>query len=285
MNCHRCLWKIVVVVMFCFSVLACSAGDSSGTSSNGFSHNLGLTISGSRSFNTSTIHGQIDHYRMTVTGDDIHKEITQDFGGTTDLAQMGGVPVGPNRTISVEALNPNGLVIRRGKAEGVTITAGVFSNITIVMHAVPIFTNITDKSAVAGRRLGLTIFGEPGSSLEVLRTDGGQSEMMSDQSVGNVLLDTTATDGLFKMDPADLDPGVHTFRIHDRNSDEYSEVTLTIYDSLVRPGVAVNAGGNAQQLQDELVISGFGQPYYNEVMSGAANLGNTALLDVVDLLY
>lgn len=263
------------------SLLSSCSGDGGGPAQK----NLGLTISGSRSFNTDIIHGQIDHYRLTVTGPDINKEITQDFGGASEAAQMGGVPVGTDRTITVEAINPNGVVIRRGKVEGVTITAGVFSELSIVMHSVPIFTNVTDKSAVAGRRLGLEIFGEPGSELEILTRDSGAEEIMTSRSAGKALVDTSKESGLFVMDPLELTPGLHTFCVRDRNTQEITEVTFTIYDHLTRPGISINAGGVAKQMQDELVLSGAGQPYFNEVYADNIALGNTALLDVVELLY
>ena len=116
-----------------FALAACGGGGSQGDSD--FSNkNLSLTVSGSKSFNPNIIHGQIDHYLMTVSADDLAAPFIERFSGEAASGKMVGIPAGTGRTILVEAVNPNGLVIRRGKAEGVTIAPGMMSHVEIVMY-------------------------------------------------------------------------------------------------------------------------------------------------------
>lgn len=279
---HSCFSEVFLLGLI--ALAACSGG---GQGEAEFSNkNLALTVSGSKSFNPNVIHGQIDYYQLTVTADDLTAPFTERFSGEASSGKMVGIPTGTNRTVLVEAVNPNGLVIRRGKAEGVTISPGLMSHVEIVMHTVPIFTNVANKSTVTAGRLSFGIFGEPGTSLEVLEVDGETPETIMDSESGNAFVDTSPPDGLFRHRPAEeFEAGVKTFQVRDRNTDEATEVTLLLCDDTIRPGIAVTAGGTVRRLGDELVMTNAGQFYFRDVDVGAESLSDSAFLDVVDLMY
>lgn len=268
-----------------FALAACGGGGSQGDSD--FSNkNLSLTVSGSKSFNPNIIHGQIDYYLMTVSADDLAAPFIERFSGEAASGKMVGIPAGTGRTILVEAVNPNGLVIRRGKAEGVTIAPGMMSHVEIVMHTVPIFTNLANKSAVAVGRLAFHLFGEPGSKLEVMEVTGDETAPIVDATRGELMVDTSNAEGLFRHQPGDeYDVGPRTFRVWDADSGEASDITLLFYEPTTRPGIAVTAGGAVRRLGDELVLTNAGQFYFRDVEIGAESLSESAFLDVVDLMY
>lgn len=246
--------------------------------------NLAVTISGSRSFNPDIIHGQIDYYQITITAPDMDVEFTDRFDGDSSSARMLGIPSGPSRHILVEAFNPNGKVIRRGDKGGVTIMGGKSTHVEIVMNSVPIFTNINDKSAVSGSRVNFGIFGEPDSQLELLDVTGGKNEKIVDRT-GKAKIDTSNEEGLFSVDPQEFSPGLFSFKIHDIETGESSTVTITLYESTVRPGLGINSGGYAKQKEEELILANTGQPYHREVGYDDADLGYGTLLDVIDAIY
>lgn len=275
-----------VYLVFLFSVFlfGCSDGSSDQTQVEG--RNIALTVSGSRSFNPNIIHGQIDYYQITITAPDLNTPFVSRFGGDSESARMLGIPTGEDRTIFVEAFNPNGLIIRRGTKEGVSIRAGQLSRVEIVMHSVPIFTNITDRSAVTAERLDFKIFGEPGSRLEIAEEEGGSVTIIADEASGRSLVNTVSDEGLFVHTPAEEPSlGVHAFTVTDLDSGESSRVTVTLYETTARPGLVLNAGGNVRRQGNEMILSGAGQSYFRDVVPGVDHLGNETMLDVVTMIY
>lgn len=267
-------------------ILICMAGCSGGESGDfqAAGKNLALKVSGSRSFNPDIVHGQIDYYQITITAPDLKIPFTQRFEGKTSNASLLGIPSGADRTILVEAVNPNGLVIRRGKKEGVVIMPGQVSKAEISMVAVPIFTNIADRSAVASSRLAFEIFAEPGSPLQVFEGIAEAQNPLIDRSSGKTWVDTQMNDeGVCSLAPPPLAVGTHVFEVRDAETGEFSRITVGLYRQTVRPGIGVNSGGTATNQGDELVLRGVGQPYYSEVTLGDEGLAT--FLDVVEMLY
>lgn len=253
------------------------------------SKNLALRVTESRSFNPNILHGEIRFYRLMVTAPDLENALTQEFAGAAESGKMLGIPSGTDRTIVVEAVNPNGLVIRRGKKEGVVILPNQFSSVEIVMESVPIFANVANKSAVSENRLGLQIFAEPGTFLEVLEADASGTKkkwtVVKDSVTGKALVNVESGDGLSYFWPPQIPNGVHQFMVRDQDTRESSEVTLTLSEKTTRPGLGINNGGQVWSTGKEMVISGMGQPYYRQVSSSADHLGEATFLDIVDLFY
>lgn len=276
----------IVECVFLVLLAACaeSGGDSYLQQITG--KNLAITISGSRSFNPDIVHGHIDHYVLSITAPDLNTPFVQQYGGDAESASILGIPKGVDRILSVEAFNPNGIVIRRGIREGISILPGQFTHVEIVMLPVPIFTNLTDKSAMANSRLVFEVFSEPGSQLEVEHQNAGQSvAAILDKETGKSLVNTSNPQGLFSLVPDPMDYGVHTFTVSDLKTGESSSVTISLYSNTVRAGMGVNSGGQLGVQGDDLVMSALGQPYYRNADESEGHLGNVTLLDIVDTLY
>ncbi|MDO8518920.1 MAG: hypothetical protein Q7T11_02005 [Deltaproteobacteria bacterium] len=271
---------------FLILALLAASCDSGGNGEMTFqSKNLALTVTNSRSFNPDIIHGKIDHYQITVTGTDLNIPFTTRIAGESASATMMGIPTGTDRTITIEAFNPNSLVIRRGKKEGVSIIPGQFSHVEIAMLTVPIFTNVADRGAVSNSRLDFEVFGEPDSKLGIYEMDGEEEAAALADFTGRTLLNTKDDEGLFIHSPGNLSQGLHAFKVADMETGESSSVRLTVYEATTRPGIALNSGGKATRLKDELVLSGVGQAYHRDVKTGGDHLGNDTMLDVVEAIY
>ncbi len=266
---------------------ACGGGGGTGGSHSAVEDgkNLAITVTGSRSFNPDVEPGKIVYYQMTLSAEDISDPIVKKFDGDADEAQILNVPVGTSRTILVEAYNPNGLVIRRGKKEGVSIEPNALTSVSIAMSAVPIFTNITDKSAISGNRLGFEVFAEPSSQVEVLNLTAGDETPVIDASRNSAYLDTSVNQtGLYSINPQTFDYGTYSFEVKDLQSGESSQVSLTLYRRTFRPGLSINSGGQAVVSGEDLVLSSVGQPGYRDPDASVESLGGT-LLDVVEGFY
>lgn len=275
--------KIKILFFLLFLFAACSGGGEGDVGISG--RNLAITAINSRSFNPDVVYGQIDYYQLKVTAPDLKIPFVARFGGGVDSAKMAAIPTGADRTLTIEAFNPNGMVIRRGKKEGVSIIPGEYSHVEIVMHSVPIFTNVADKSAVCSTSMEFKVFGEPGSRLEILEKVGRDAEEpVKDRATSRALVNTAPEDGLFEHLPEKLELGVHAFVVRDMDSEESSAVTLTLYQATVRPGIALVSGGIVTRQGNEMVMSGVGQSYYRAVKQGSEDLGNT-MLNVIDMIY
>ncbi len=273
-----------IIILFSFAFLiACSGSGGGGARVNG--KNLSLTVSGSRSFNPNIPSGQISYYQMTLTAADLATPFVAKFDGSAESAQMLGVPTGTDRTLLIEAINPNGLVIRRGKKEGVSIVGGQSTAVDIVMNSVPIFTNISNNSKVAGNRLQFDIFGEPNSKLQVSEVTADGNTSISDSVNDSAWVDTSNVQGAFSVDPAAFSYGLHTFEVCDEETHESSQVEMMLYQPDVRPGITINSGGRVSQQGGEMVLVSTGQPYFKAVSQGNNNLGNETLLDIVPMIY
>lgn len=272
---------ITIILSLFFTQIACSSGGQSENTTFS-SKNLAITVSGSRSFNPDIEHGQIDYYQITISAADLEDDYVERFAGDAGEAKMMGIPQGESRTILVEAYNPNGMVIRRGIKEGVTIQAGYFTDVEIVMYSVPIFTNITDNSAISGERFGFEIFGEPSSQIEIYDVGEEETQKIVDQNTGNALVDTSNTEGLFSLTPSDYDDDVYTFQVKDAKTGESSEVTVTLLSSTFRPGVGLNSGGTIFQTETEMICGNVGQITYRSLNDQSENLGLATLLEVME---
>lgn len=275
--------KIISILLILFCLSSCSGGGSNEVAIDG--KNLSLAVTNSRSFNPDIDHGKIDYYQVTITAPDIQKPIVERYEGDSTAAKMMGIPSGESRTILVEAINPNGLVIRRGEKEGISIIPGKTTQADISMNSVPIFTNLRDKAAVSGTRIRFDIFGEPDSELEVLNLTQGTETFVIDQSTGSTILDTSNDEGLFSLSPQEFETGAYTFQIRDKKTGESTTVNVTFLESTIRPGLMVNTGGSVSKKGGETTLVTLGQPYYRPPNPNAGHLGNETLLDVMEVIY
>lgn len=262
-----------------FLLAACSEGGENAGYGN---KNLAITISGSQSFNTKVVHGEIDYYQITVSSPDIDRPIVQKIDGKSKNASLVGIPSGENYTVTVEAINPNGMTIRRGKKEGVTVETGQFSKVDLAMVSVPIFINVTNQSAITGNRLVFKIFAEPESHLQIWRGKTEADTILTEEGSGLAFVDTTTNkDGLYAFDPGVLDYGVHTCRLEDIDSGEASQILMTLYEPTIRPGVGLVSAGKVGSNAKDLMVVNVGQPYARET----AKKSEGTFLDVMDNLY
>lgn len=265
----------------------CGGGGAGGLGSDAegsSSKNLAITISGSRSFNPNISHGKIDYYLVSVSGSDMEDPVTERVGGNAEGVQVLGIPVGENRTITVEAYNINGLVIRKAVKEGVTIYSDAISSVDVAMHSVPVFTNITDGSAVSMNRLQFGIFGEPGSKLQIINA-ANEEEPLVDASLNTTFVDTTNEEGVFQFNPGSLKSGSYAFSVKDIESGASSLIKIGILESLTRHGFAHGAGGEIKKIADELVITNVGGPLYQNTTRPDTPASQGPFLQQIDNLY
>lgn len=238
---------------------------------------LFLSIKESKPQATSD-YATVDHYTITVTADDIVNPITANSNGKGETTTVLNIPDGENRTITVEAFNSNDQVIKRGEQSGVTILSGHLSSVAIVLQSVPVFINIENASAIPSSSFSFSIFGEPGSDLEIL--DG--EDVLNQSGSESKKVDTLAANGVFTFKPDSLTSGLHTFEVRDVVTGQSSTVTVTLFNNLVRPGVGFYSGGWFGQYSEDLVLSNIGQSYYQK---NNEEDPDSSLINIYDFIY
>lgn len=243
---------------------------------------IALTVTGSMSLNDSVPEGRIDFYRITLTAPDLVVPILKEVRDTSSRLSLDGIPTGKDRRLAIEALNPFGQVIRRGVKEGISIEAGSYSSIHLVMRTVPILINLRPDAVVHSRRLLFKTLAEPGHGLILgLKSDDEDCEPILNQLTQTYAIDTSAPDGLFQHDPEPLADGRYCFCLRDQETGEISELTATVMQDTVRPGLSLTPLGHlreaAQSSESDAPSSWAHSSFYYQ---NGGELG-----DILDSLY
>lgn len=214
---------------------------------------LKATVTNSKSFNPNISHGQITQYKVTISGDDFSPPIEAWFDGTAESGTVDGVPVGENRTIRIDALNINGVVIRSGETTGVTIEPAEVAETEVAMESVPIFANLADDNVVPNTRLIIKVFSDPADPIEIEDEFSGSSSVLPDISTGGREISPDAS-GTAKLLPSLLAPGIHKFTAKNIRTELSSSVTVRLTDGTkIKAAPLYSGGSRSAKLGDTLV--------------------------------
>ena len=251
-----CLLLAILILLFTSCGGGGSATSSSQSSCTGACGVVKLFVTGSKSFNPKIDHGRIVSYRVTITGDGIDTPIVATFDGSATEGVIDSIPTGPNKQITVEAINPNDLTIRQGEKSDVTIEGGKTADVEVHMESVPIFTNIADGGIIDNTRLIFQIFSDPASPVKVEDITSDATSAIADISTmaTEVSLDTST--GLGRMAPALQLTGEHKYKVFDVSTGRSSVVTVKILDGTKRKGAPFVAAGNSESTARRRVSCG-----------------------------
>ncbi|MFH1874099.1 MAG: hypothetical protein ABH859_02810 [Pseudomonadota bacterium] len=242
---------IKILATASFFIILASCGQTSGplsttnTTENG--GRLQLTVKGSQSFNPNAPHGQIRKYQVVVSAPDLAEPVTAIFDGTATSGQINGIPVGSDRLVTVNALNPNSAIIRQGEQEGVQIKGGQTAQADITLESVPIFTNLANGNNIANTRLIFKAFADPASQvvIEDLSAQNAVSLVDASTSLPEVNLDIST--GLGQLTPSLQPNGEHSYVIKDLNTNRSTTITVNLIDgSKLKPAPFFAAGSSLE---------------------------------------
>ncbi len=197
-------------------------------------------------FNATASPGVIDNFKITVTCSDRGTPIIQYYSADTEEVQFDGFADGVVVTITVEAINQNGFVIRRGYSEPITIVKNETAQSTVEIFNVPIFTNINPDSYVNVDRFVPKVFAPGEINFQLSDTVGDVSLSLTDSLSGELTLsisDDEYPDSTMPVYIATLAEGPHTLRVEDPDTHEATDINVTGYHSLSRKVLMTTAGG------------------------------------------
>jgi hypothetical protein len=186
---------------------------------------------------------RVSRFVVTVTGEDLEEPVVINLDSDTTGTSLEDLPEGTSRTLLVEALNAEGIVVRRRQIDGVTIDKDNTEPIVVSLNTVPLFTNIRNGNRVIVDRLLMLGVGEPGGSLEINDEYGGSTAALIDIAVGDSVITPSIDMGDFSFLPSVLSQGMHTFTLSDLDTGESSKVTVRLVPPGSLPGTGIVSFG------------------------------------------
>lgn len=228
----------IVTLLGLLAIAGCGGGADFATGS------LAVQVTNAKSFDPRAPHGRIERYVVRIEGEGIAPPIEATFAGDVAGGVIDHVPVGERRLITVEAINPNDATIRAGEEENVTVTDEQ-TTVAVAMEAVPIFTNLTQGTAIDNTRLAFRLFSDPAHPVVVEEIAGEAATALVDAatSVADIQLD--AATGLGRLSPALLAPGRHRFAVRDVASGRQSTAEVLLLDGTKRRAAPLFAAGSS----------------------------------------
>ncbi len=240
---------IFLILIVTLAIAGCSQTSTPLSTSNTIEGGgeLQLLVKGSQSFNPNIEHGQINKYQVVISAPDLEEPVEAIFEGSAISGHIDGIPIGNDRTVTVNALNPNNATIRQGEQENVEIKGGETAQAEISLESVPIFTNLADGNNIANTRLIFKAFADPTSSVVIEEVVDQDAVNLVDASTSLSELNLDISTGLGQLAPSIQSSGEHKYRIKDLNTNRFSTITINLTDgSKYRPAPFFAAGNSLE---------------------------------------
>lgn len=234
----------ILPIIFMF-IASCGSGGAGNGAKNVIegSGSIKAVVLNSKSFDPNISHGKIMRYRVTVTSADMAEPITKDFDGGAESGVIDNIPSGMDRTVKVEAINPNEKVIRAGESAGLEISGGAITETIVSMGSVPVFMNLNDGNVVPNTRLVAKIFADPSDAVTVEDDAGAGSVPLFDLNTMDDKIFPDASTGAATFAPSILTPGEHRLVVKNIKTGRSSEVNVRVIDGAkLRPAPIYNGG-------------------------------------------
>lgn len=213
---------------------------------------------------------RVQSFVVTISGSDLSEDVVTSFSAETASMQVQDIPEGETRTLTVEALNSEGMVVRRRALEEITIDKDTTEPIVVSLNTVPLFTNLRDGNRIIVSRVRIRGVGEPGGRVVLEDSFNGSISPLLDISSDDVSLSTSAGAGDFNLVPASMNLGTHSLLVRDPDTEEFSEIKVRVVPAGSLPGTGLSAYGASAVGH---VVSG-GTPYggMNNQMGNFSNI-------------
>lgn len=235
--------KIIIILFSSFFVFlqGCGSG-SSGSAENGY---LALQFEERNEFDPDAAPGVIDNFKISISGEGLDSQIIKYYAPDTQSVQFDGFPNGSVIQITVEAINQNGFVIRRGYSDPITIHAGAVAQALVEIYNVPIFTNVKPQSYVNVDRFVPKIFAPGEIQFQLSNTVDSVTTSLTDMLSGDLTLSISSdlyVDSIRPIYITGLGAGEQTLRVEDPETLEATNVEVTGYHSSSRKVLTTTSG-------------------------------------------
>ena len=238
----KCLCLKKFFYPFVFLIFLFSLGCGQGGGAQGY---LQLFLKAQQAFNPNIDHGVVQYYKVTITSENQSQPLVHYFRAGTEKAKFLGFPHGEVLQVTIDIINANGIVVRRGRSQEIVIQKGEVLPVEIFVNNVPIFANVKNGATVVHNRFLPKIFA-PGEITFQLQDE------FSDQV--HLLQDEFTQDFSFSISPniatsirpifiQSLEPGVHGLIVEDPETKEKTEIEIQVIEGTNRKVLPTTAGG------------------------------------------
>lgn len=260
--------KRLLIIVFLIFVLNGCGSNKNGSNVSGNQGYLYLQFSENQSFNPDIDHGQIDKFKVSITGDSLANPIVNYFPYDTEKAEFDGFEDGSSINVMVEAINYNEYVVRRGYSEEIQIQAGTDNPATVSINNVPIFANVKSGGTVKLNRFVPKIFAPGEIQFEIIDTFNGEDEKLEDQVSGDVSfsINSSDEDSVKPVYISFLSTGTHQLKVRDIDTGETTTITINAEEASDLPALATTAGGYVGSMMSTDIFVPSNMPYYFDLM-------------------
>lgn len=232
----------IIIVLVMFSLISCGEDDVMPVTLD-LGESVGVIkaiVTGSKSFNPNISHGQITQYQVMVSGEGF-ETIEAVFDGNAQGGTIEGVPCGADRTVRVEAINPNNAKIRMGET-AVDVQPSVVTEAVIKMKSVPIFANLADGNIIPNTQLLVKVFADPSEAVMVDDEFDGVALPLFDISTAQTEITPDISTGIARLSPPLLPEGEHTLTVKNPVTGYSTSISIRLTDGTkLKPAPTVGA--------------------------------------------
>lgn len=251
------MFKPFLIALFLFSTVSfINCGDSGASQSQGL---LFLGIQQQQNFNPNADHGQIEKYKLTISGSQLDQPIEKYYSKDEQEATIEGLPAGSQVRVELEAINSNDIVVRRGKSQSIHIIGGQNAQADLAINNVPIFANVRDGAIVYNNRFQPKIFAPGEINFQVSDTLDGHfsiiEDTVSDQT--HFSISESVKDSVLTINAAEFSIGEHELMVKDPDTGEFSKIKVRVLEGQNQKALATSAGaylGTPMSDQSHLVL-------------------------------
>lgn len=236
--------KTIVIILVLTIIIACNqpSSNTNGPKIPGF---ISLGFKTAQSFNPTAEHGKIAQYKLTIAGSGLAEPIINYYSADTKEITFEGLPSESNIRIMIEAINTNGICVRRGKSNDIKILGGQTIAADITVNNVPIFANVRDGAVVYNNRFVPKIFAPGEIPFQISDLFNEQLTTIKDQisDSSTFSISTSDNDSVMPVYVQTLPPGSHKLTVQDDKTGESSTINITVLDGSNKKPLITTAGG------------------------------------------
>lgn len=239
---YKIFWTLLILTLGA-AITSCTGSTPNGlpSSQTGF---LSLSLNETQEFNPNVSHGEIDRYKVTITGSTLIAPIVKYYEAGTTSASFDGFADGATLTVLIEYINANGLTVRRGQSQTLTITAGQTTAAAVDVNNVPVFANVRDGATVYNNRFVPEVFAPGAIEFQVSDFFNASESILTDVDSGLASFSINEDDptSTLSINVPELSAGDHELTVTDTDTGESSTITVTILEGATQNGLITTAG-------------------------------------------
>ena len=205
--------------------------------------------------------GEINHYVVTISGEDIVSPIEKEIGADATNATIDGIPVGEQRSVTVAAYNGDGKKVREGEVGDIVIRPALITDVAITLDTVPIFVNLEDGRVIPADRLVFHLLSDPEDQLMIENETAAGPSPLVNASTGLTKIKLDTSSGSARWIPNQLALGEHRLTLRSLVTGRSSTANIRVVEPTSNRPAPLFSAGTLAERADQAQLSRIGGYY------------------------